>query len=170
MAHRLADRAREVVVERLSSAFKVERKGDGSPVTEVDLAVETALRELLAELRPNDGVLGEEYGGDASAHELCWVLDPIDGTRAFAAGIPTFVTLIGLLEGDTPKLGVIEQPVAEHRWVGADGETRFNGARVQPRSCGALADAIVGSTAPQFVRDEWRPRFEQLEAAVQDVQ
>ncbi|MEZ5980075.1 MAG: inositol monophosphatase family protein [Planctomycetota bacterium] len=172
VANRLADRARETVIDRLDAGFHVRTKGDGSIVTEVDLAVEASMRELLDELRPQDGVHGEEYGGDATKHEWCWTLDPIDGTRAFAAGIPTFVTLIGLFHRGLPVVGVIEQPLVRHRWVGARGAaTLFQGRPAKVRACDGLASAVLGSTGPQFLRgDGVRERFERLAAEVRDVQ
>jgi histidinol phosphatase-like enzyme (inositol monophosphatase family) len=170
LAERLADRARAVVRERFGRAFRVERKGDGSPVTEVDLAVEHALRELVAAERPHDAVHGEELGGGVQPDAWTWVFDPIDGTRAFAAGIPTFVTLIALVHAGRSVLGVIEQPIAQQRWSGAAGQaTLHNGTPVRVRPCANLADAIVGTTGPQFFGDAL-PRFTSFAKSVRDVQ
>jgi len=173
VAHRLADEARAAMRAGLADGFGVEHKDDGSPVTEVDRAVERALRRAVEQACPDDGVLGEEFGG-ASVDALepwTWVFDPIDGTRAFAAGIPTFTTLIALLHEGRPVLGVIDQAVVARRWAAiAGGATRCNGAAVRARSCGELGRAILGSTAPQFVPAENRAGFARLEAATRDVQ
>lgn len=173
VAHRLADAARRTIRAGLADGFGVERKGDGSPVTDVDLAVERALRDEVAAACPGDGVLGEEFGG-ARADALepwTWVFDPIDGTRAFAAGIPTFTTLIALVHEGRPVLGVIDQAVVERRWSAIEGApTLCNGAVARVRSCSRLEDAIVGSTAPQFVPAPQRAGFARLEAATRDVQ
>jgi histidinol phosphatase-like enzyme (inositol monophosphatase family) len=170
LAMRLADRARAVVRERFGRAFRVERKGDGSPVTEVDLAVEHALRELVARERPHDAVHGEELGGGVREGAWTWIFDPIDGTRAFAAGIPTFVSLIALVHCGVSVLGVIEQPIAQQRWLGARGRaTLHNGTPVRVRPCERLSDAIVGTTGPQFFGDAL-PRFTTFARGVRDVQ
>ena len=85
------------------------------------------MRALIAIHHPAHGMLGEEEGADRADAEFVWVLDPIDGTRAFIAGKPTFVTLIALVRNGVPVLGVIDQPIARERWVGFMGKTRFNG-------------------------------------------
>jgi histidinol phosphatase-like enzyme (inositol monophosphatase family) len=170
LAQRLADRARDVVRAAFGGALRVERKGDGSPVTEVDLAVERALRELVARERPGDAVHGEELGGGVEADAWTWVFDPIDGTRAFAAGLPTFVTLIALVHAGRSVLGVIDQPIAAQRWLGAAGRpTLHNGAVVRTRGCARLSDAIVGTTGPQFLGDAL-PRFTAFARGLRDVQ
>lgn len=173
VALELADAARATVLTHLANGFTVERKTDGSPVTDVDLATERVLRDLVARRCPDDGVLGEEFGGaeEALTHEWTWVFDPIDGTRALAAGIPTFTTLIGLLHRGRPALGVIDQAVCRQRWWAADGiPTRRNGELVRTRATEGMAPAILGSTAPQFVPPDRRERFERLVAKVRDVQ
>ncbi|QDU82942.1 Histidinol-phosphatase [Planctomycetes bacterium Pla163] len=177
VALELADAARATVLAHLADGFSVERKADGSPVTDVDRATERVLRDLVARRCPGDGVLGEEFadelgGADAAlAHEWTWVFDPIDGTRALAAGIPTFTTLIGLLHGGRPVLGVIDQAVCAQRWWAAAGvPTRRNGEPVRARTSTSLAGSILGSTGPQFLPDDRRARFDRLVAEVRDVQ
>src|SRR3954451_11725 len=93
-------------------------KPDHSPVTVADRGAEQAMRAVLAERFPDHGVLGEEFGLDRPEARLRWVLDPIDGTRAFVSGRPTFGTLIALLDGATPVVGVIDQPITRERWIG----------------------------------------------------
>src|ERR1700710_2600649 len=103
-------------------------KADQSPVTVADRSAELAMRAVLGERLPEHGIMGEEFGLERPDARFRWVLDPIDGTRAFITGRPVFGTLIGLLDGDTPILGIIDQPVTSERWVGVTGRpTRFGG-------------------------------------------
>ena len=103
-------------------------KSDRSPVTIADRTSELAMRAVLSERFPDHGILGEEFGLDRPDSSLRWVLDPIDGTRAFITGRPTFGILIALLENDRPILGVIDQPITGERWIGAIGQpTEFRG-------------------------------------------
>src|SRR3954451_6064893 len=93
-------------------------KADRSPVTVADRGAEQAMRAVLTQRFPEHGILGEEYGLDRPEARLRWVLDPIDGTRAFITGRPIFGTLIALLENGVPVLGIIDQPITGERWVG----------------------------------------------------
>ena len=122
VAERASDAARKEILSRFR-AVDVEMKSDGTPVTEADRAAERAIRAVLGGAYPEFGLLGEEYGeepgsGDSSAR---WIIDPIDGTISFARGIPLFGTLIALLEGDEPVLGLIDLPVLGERYVGWRG-------------------------------------------------
>jgi histidinol phosphatase-like enzyme (inositol monophosphatase family) len=92
------------------TALAVERKGDGSPVTAADRGAERLLRERITDVFPDDSILGEEFGETAGASPYKWVLDPIDGTKAFITGVPLYTTLVAVLEGDRPLLGVIHAP------------------------------------------------------------
>ena len=118
-AGRLADEARRIISPAFRRPLDVERKSDGSPVTEIDRAVEARLRGLIAERHPRHGVIGEELGENMPDAEWTWALDPIDGTGAFISGLPTFATLIALLHDGSPVLGIIDQPIAGERWIGA---------------------------------------------------
>ena len=167
LAQRLADAAGAAIRPLFRAAYTVESKADASPVTQADRAAEAAMRVILDAERPDDGVVGEEYGEKAGGSGRRWVLDPIDGTRSFIAGRAIFGTLIALLEGDCPVLGVIDQPIARERWVGAAGRgAEFNGspARVRPRP--ALAGALLATTSPHLFAPGDRARFDRLEAAV----
>ncbi|MBS0505110.1 MAG: histidinol phosphate phosphatase, partial [Proteobacteria bacterium] len=121
LAHALADASGAAIRPYFRAPFAQETKADASPVTQADKEAEAAIRALLRAHRPRDGVIGEEYGADRPDAERVWVLDPIDGTRAFIAGRPIFGTLIALLEGGKPVLGVIDQPISGERWIGAAG-------------------------------------------------
>ncbi|WP_419826580.1 inositol monophosphatase family protein [Sphingomonas sp.] len=149
LAHALADAAGTAIRGYFRGALGIEHKEDASPVTLADCAAEAAMRAVLDTERPADGIVGEEYGVTRGGAARRWVLDPIDGTRAFAIGRPIFGTLIALVEEATPVLGVIDQPILRERWVGAAGRpTTFNDALARVRPCAALAEARFGSTAP----------------------
>ena len=154
LAKRLADEAGDIVRQYFRQPFEVESKDDESPVTIADRAVEKRMREILEDERPQDGIYGEEYGVKESQSGLTWVLDPIDGTKSFVIGRPTFGTLIALCEDGVPKLGVIDQPILKERWIGFDGKTYFNGELVEAASCSSLDDARIGSTTPAMFEDK----------------
>ncbi|MGQ2930676.1 MAG: inositol monophosphatase family protein, partial [Sphingopyxis sp.] len=142
LANRLADAAGAAIRPLFRSAYQHEAKADASPVTEADRTAETAMRRLLDAEAPRDGIIGEEYGAERPGASRQWVLDPIDGTVSFMAGRPIFGTLIALLQDGWPVLGIIDQPVAGERWVGAMGQpTLFNGKPARTRSCRNLSDA-----------------------------
>ncbi|NTU76225.1 MAG: histidinol phosphate phosphatase [Alphaproteobacteria bacterium] len=154
-AHRLADASGEVVRRYFRSPFVVEGKADASPVTVADRETELVLRELIAQERPEDGLIGEEHGASREDAEFVWVIDPIDGTRAFAAGKPLFGTLIALLQGGVPIIGVIDQPVLRERWIGAAGHhTQFNGKDCRVRACSSLENAVANLGPMAFPHGE----------------
>jgi len=151
LAERLADAAGDVSRRYFRRPLAISNKADESPVTQADREAEAQMRELIAEAFPDHGILGEEYGPDRTDAEFVWVLDPIDGTKAFISGVPVFGTLIALLRGGQPVLGIIDQPILRERWAGAAGSaTTFNGraAKVAPR--GTLAEAVLWSTSPHM--------------------
>ncbi|QXQ06362.1 histidinol-phosphatase [Sphingosinicellaceae bacterium] len=169
-AEALAETAGAAIRPYFRSATQVETKADASPVTAADRAAEAAMRSLIAEHRPDDGVIGEEYGEDRPDAERVWVLDPIDGTRAFIAGRPLFGTLIALMERGVPVLGVIDQPIARDRWIGGVGaRTTLNGVPATTRTGRALGTAHLGTTSPHAFDTTDFARFEQLRAAVGDT-
>ena len=170
LAGRLADAAGEAIRPFFRARFTVETKADHSPVTEVDRAAEATIRAILSRERPDDGVIGEEYGADRPDAARVWVIDPIDGTRAFLAGRPLFGTLIALLEDGRPVLGVIDQPIARDRWLGARGHpTTLNGADAQTRACPTLARAHLATTGPTYFGEEDGAAFERLRGAAGDT-
>jgi histidinol phosphatase-like enzyme (inositol monophosphatase family) len=149
LAHSLADTAGAAIRPFFRARFRLEAKNDASPVTEADRAAEAAIRALIERHRPNDGIIGEEYGEDRPDAERVWVLDPIDGTRAFIGGRPIFGTLIALMVGGWPVLGLVDQPIAGERWIGATGRaTLFNGEPARTRPCADLSRALFATTAP----------------------
>ncbi len=149
LAHALADAAGSVIRPLFRGEWSQEQKADRSFVTEADRAAEAAMRALIEAELPADGIIGEEYGTRNEGAGRQWVLDPIDGTTSFIAGRPIFGTLIALLQDGWPVLGVIDQPVANERWVGQIGEgTVFNGVPVQVAPCKELSDAVLATTSP----------------------
>ena len=156
---------------RRPAAFEI--KADASPVTVADRAAEWAMRDLIGARRPGDGVVGEEFAAERPEAEWVWVLDPIDGTRAFLSGLPTFGTLIALLHEGRPLLGVIDQPISGERWTGVMGEgTDFRdggGGAARPvrtRRGTPLGEAWLFCTAPEQFRGEDEAAFRRLYAAI----
>ena len=146
LASLMADEAGKIARRYFRTTLDIDTKADQSPVTQADREIELRLRELVAEHRPDDGIIGEEFGATASRSGLTWVFDPIDGTKSFTIGRPTFGTLIGVCEGENPILGVIDQPISNERWLGAKGRpTTFNGSPVHTRTCKTLKHAITGT-------------------------
>ena len=123
------------------------------PVTEADKGAERAMRALITRRYPDHGVIGEEYGEDRPDADWVWVLDPVDGTRAFIAGLPLWCTLIGLRFQGAPVLGSIGQSYLDELYIGHAGGSRLisrDGVRpLKVRSCPKLADAIIATTDPE---------------------
>ena len=170
LAGRLADAAGVAIRPYFRAEFGLEMKADASPVTLADRAAETAIRAILEAERPDEGIVGEEYGSIREGASRVWVLDPIDGTRSFVGGRPIFGTLIALVEDGVPVLGIIDQPISGERWVGAKGQpTLFNGLPARTRRCGHLAHALQATTSPAaFSADDFRA-FERLIPMTRDT-
>lgn len=164
-----ADVAGAAIRPFFRAKFGVDLKVDRTPVTIADRTAEQAMRAVLAERFPSHGIQGEEFGLDRPEAALRWVLDPIDGTRAFITGRPTFGTLIALFREDRPIVGIIDQPVTGERWIGAEGRaTVFRGhlgGEVGCRPCPALSDAELSCTSPEMFGADM-PRWERLRRAV----
>ena len=171
LAHDLADASGAVIRRHFRQPFDIEQKGDDSPVTVADRGAEREIRGILGKRRPDDGIVGEEYGAERPDAELVWVIDPIDGTRSFVIGRPVFGTLISLLANGTPVLGLIDQPIIGERWVGAAGHpTRFNDKPVRVRACAGLEKAHLATTSPhQFAVADRATVFDLGEAAASMV-
>jgi len=162
----LADEARAFVRPRFRSRVSIEEKSDGTPVTEVDTALEARLRDRIHARFPVHGIIGEEGGGQRGDADWVWVLDPIDGTQSFILGKPTFATLIGLMHRGRPVLGVIEHPALGDRWVGAAGTpTLFNGAAARVRPCAGVAEAALSTTGPNWFAEDELASFDRVRRA-----
>lgn len=154
LAHHLADEAGKIIRPYFRADLDVEHKSDESPVTIADKAVEQRLREIIEAKRPDDGIIGEEFGIKDSKNQYEWVLDPIDGTKSFIAGRPTFGTLIALCENGMPILGIIDQPILNERWIGVKGQpTLFNGKPVQTIKCNEISEIKMATTDPHYLAD-----------------
>lgn len=167
LAERLADAAGAVIRPYFRAPHGLEIKPDHSPVTLADREAEAAMRQMIEASFPDDAIIGEEYGVREGSSGRTWVLDPVDGTRAFVSGRPIFGTLIGLMIDGWPMLGVIDQPVLRERWLGVIGKpTLFNGAPINTRPCAALEGAALATTSPHLFSEHQADHFLALAQAV----
>ncbi|MBF0888170.1 MULTISPECIES: inositol monophosphatase family protein [Gluconobacter] len=163
-----ADIARKTVLPYFRTSLRADAKSDDSPVTIADRQAEQAMRDILTERLPEHAILGEESGMSGTNGDWLWVLDPIDGTRAFLTGRPTFGTLISLFHKGRPVLGLIDQPVTGERWIGVSGRpTQFLSDRlpgtIGTRPCPNAAEAELSCTAPEIMTAAHAPRFANLQ-------
>jgi len=149
LAHVLADAADDIALKRFRALdLVVDTKPDLTPVTEADRMVEEALRSVLSRARPRDAVVGEEYGRTGNSNRE-WVIDPIDGTKNYVRGVPVWATLIALLEGDRPVVGVVSAPALQRRWWASQGSGTWTGrslskaSRCQVSQVTELSDASL---------------------------
>ncbi len=153
---RLADAARAETLPRFRSGLDVVNKQAGGfdPVTEGDRAAEVAIRALIEANFPDHGILGEEHDSIGLDREHIWVIDPIDGTRAFISGVPVWGTLIGFQSSGRSVMGMMDQPFTGERYF-ADGERSWYSGRdgehqIRTRDCGSLSNAILFTTSPHL--------------------
>jgi histidinol-phosphatase len=126
LALQLAERADALTMERFGALdLHVATKPDLTPVTDADRSVESALRDTLSQQRPDDPVLGEEFGGTTAFAGRQWVIDPIDGTKNFVRGVPVWATLIGVLQDGIPVAGVVSAPALQRRWWAGAGQGAY---------------------------------------------
>jgi histidinol phosphatase-like enzyme (inositol monophosphatase family) len=172
VALKLADAARAAILPHFRTAASCNPDNKATtgydPVTEADRASERAMREIISAERPDDGIEGEEYGITPSGTGLVWYLDPIDGTRAFVAGLPSWCVLIGLAQEGKPILGIIDQPWLDERYVGLGHESWLDcrGARttLKTRACPSLTQAVLSTTDAFILTPPERGAFEHLRA------
>jgi len=147
----LAQAAAPIARKYFRQPIPVDDKADASPVTVADRETEQALRKILAERRPRDGVIGEEFAATREGAAHTWVIDPIDGTKSFITGKPSFGTLIALLHEGEAVLGVISQPITGEVWLGAAGHpTTLNGTEIHTRAGRTLGQGYLYATAPEM--------------------
>jgi myo-inositol-1(or 4)-monophosphatase len=169
-ALKLAAAARAETLPRWREGIAAEHKGDGAfdPVTEADRQGERVMRELIGQHFPDHGISGEEFGETGGTARFIWSLDPVDGTRSFMCRLPTWTTLIALLDRGAPVLGVIDAPVLGETYVGSSEGSWLYGAEnnleVRTSGCTRLDDARLSTTDP-YLFDEPRP-FERLRERV----
>ena len=168
----LAHTAATVTLPFFRSDLGHEDKGGArgfDPVTEADRRAEAAIRRLIAERYPHHGVIGEEYGEDRPDAEHVWVLDPIDGTRAFISGLPLWTTLIALRESGRPTVGVIAQPYLDEIFLGGPSGARLlrgdGEAPLRVRACEKLTDAVISTTDPNIFNGAELGSWTQVRAA-----
>lgn len=160
----LAAKSSEVIMPYFANHdVVVERKSDETPVTVADRNAEKIMREMIGKQYPHHGIIGEEIGNENVDAEFVWVLDPIDGTKSFAAACPLFGTLIALRHRDEPVLGAIHMPVLRRLLIGDGKKTTLNGKPVRVRETKTLDDAIALTTDILFVEQYRSPAgFERL--------
>jgi myo-inositol-1(or 4)-monophosphatase len=180
---RLAQVSGEVILPFFRSTIGAEDKSRGGvfdPVTEADRGAEAAMRRLIAQTFPAHGVIGEEYGQDRPDAEYVWVLDPIDGTKSFISGLPTWGTLIGLMHRGKPVYGMMAQPFTRERFFGDGNRARLRCLApsrgdappsewvtrpLRTRECASLAEATVMTTSPALIlADADRAAYRRIEA------
>jgi histidinol phosphatase-like enzyme (inositol monophosphatase family) len=169
---KLADVAAEAIRPFFRTTLGVENKSRSGfdPVTEADRAAETAMRALINKTFPAHGVIGEEFGDERADAPYVWVLDPIDGTKSFIAGMPLWGTLIGLLKEGTPVYGMMHQPFIGERFTGDGAISRYRGPtgdrRLSVRHCRSLDEAVLFTTSPLLMSKEERAGFTKVEQTV----
>lgn len=169
--HELADAAAAAILPRFRSELVAEAKPGGrhafDPVTEADREAEAAMRRLIHSRFPGHGIIGEEYGEERAEAECVWLLDPIDGTRAFICGLPLWGVLIGLRCAGRPVIGMVAQPYLGERYVGTGEEAWLErgGERraLRVRACPELAEATLSTTAPDLFDAGETARFQAVE-------
>ncbi len=168
-AHALADAARKATLEHFrSDGLSAENKVPAAfdPVTVADRAAEQRMREILGECRPDDAILGEEYGAKPGTTGLTWVLDPIDGTRGYLSGTPTWGVLISVADANGPVFGLIDQPYIGERFAGGFGVAEATGPAgrraLKARGPRPLAEAILFTTFPEVGSAEEGAAFRRL--------
>jgi histidinol phosphatase-like enzyme (inositol monophosphatase family) len=170
-AHLLADAARLAILPYFRGASGIENKAATGfdPVTLADKAAETAMRDLIRAQRPDDTIIGEEFDDYEGSSGWTWVLDPIDGTRAFIAGTTTWGVLIGARHHDKPSVGIMDQPFADERWAACPDRAFWSRGRARvplmTRKNVALNEALAATTDPFLFEGERFERFMALRAA-----
>lgn len=174
VAHALADAARSAILpyfrtNNLATENKLTTGFD--PVTIADKAAEQAMRDVLAHMRPNDAILGEEFGSTSGTSGLTWVLDPIDGTRGFVSGTPTWGVLIAVGDDRGPQIGVIDQPYIGERFLGTPKGATFTGPHgngtLQTRTARPLHEATVFTTFPEVGTPQDKAGFDAVAGQAQ---
>lgn len=173
---RLGDAATETILPFFRTAIGTEDKNKGGrfdPVTEADRAAEVAMRRMIERQFPDHGIVGEEFGTKNPDAEYVWVLDPIDGTKAFISGLPTWGVLIGLLHQGRPCYGMMVQPFTQERFVGDGTKAQWRGTglglsrgirRLGTRKCATLKEATLMTTSPLLYADNKLESLRRLEA------
>lgn len=166
-AKALADSTDSMAISYFRKPLDIEAKADESPVTQADRAIEVEMRRQITQTYPSHGILGEEMEGARLEASHIWVIDPIDGTKSFLSGMPTFGTLIACLADGKPELGIISIPPTGERWTGQRGQpTALNGTPCRTSGKTNLSDAILYTTSPDNFDAAGLTNFEKLSKRV----
>ncbi|MGD9638180.1 MAG: histidinol-phosphatase [Alphaproteobacteria bacterium] len=166
-AEEMVDAAGTVIKKYFRQPLEADDKPDNSPVTKADKESETVIRNLIEKHFPSHGIIGEEFGSINEGNDWVWVIDPIDGTKAFISGKPSFGTLLALTFAGNPVLGIINQPITNERWLGITGqETLFNGNPVKTRKCPNIKQASLYATEPEMFNGDDKTAFNNLSSQV----
>lgn len=170
---KLAEVAGEAILPFFRTSLTVDNKklkGSFDPVTAADRAAETAMRALIRKTFPAHGIVGEEFDDVASAAPYTWVLDPIDGTKSFIAGMPVWGTLIGLCKEDAPVYGMMAQPFIRERFTGDGASAKYRGPagerKLMTRKCDSLSDALLFTTSPHLFKPQEKECYDRVEKQV----
>ncbi len=163
----MADETDAMAMRYFRKPLEIEAKEDASPVTQADRAIEAAMRRHITASFPTHGILGEEHEDARLDADRVWVIDPIDGTKSFLSGMPSFGTLIACLSCGVPDIGVISIPPSGERWTGQSGKpTLFNGIPCRTSGRQALSEAILYTTSPDSFDPAGLAQFETLSESV----
>ena len=163
-ANLLADASGEILRAGFKTGYNIEQKADLSPVTQLDTEVEQRIRSLIEAEFPDHGIIGEEFGSIRENSPFKWVIDPIDGTKAFIAGETTFTTLIALLHDEKPVIGIIDQPILRERWAAISGQkTLYNNQPLPALSNkNTLKTAKISTTSIGYFTPQQEEKFNKL--------
>lgn len=152
-AHELANASAKVTLSYFRQPLDIDNKDDGGrfdPVTRADREAEGVIRDMIRARFPDDGIIGEEHGEVSPSGQRFWVIDPIDGTRAYISGLPLWGTLIALNDGVRPILGLIDHPATGERFVGSPDGAFLKCKKLAVRPCAALREATLSTTDPDL--------------------
>ena len=169
LVHQLADASGTVILRHFRQTLAIEDKdhiAGYSPVTVADREAEATIRALIEEACPGHGILGEEYGHERPGARFTWVIDPIDGTKAFISGMTTWGTLIALQDRGQGIVGVLNQPFLGERFVGHGEGAYLDDRRLATRACPELSGAVLYATEPDMFAPSERAAFDSLAARV----
>ncbi|WP_342360949.1 histidinol-phosphatase [Terrarubrum flagellatum] len=171
--HRLADASGEAIMPFFRSslaALDKSQNGSFDPVTEADKAAEVVIRRMIREAFPSHAIHGEEFDDESGTSEFGWVIDPIDGTKAFISGLPVWGTLIGLTRNGKAARGLMNQPFTRERFWGDGGKAQWRGPTgertLRTRPCASFGEATLMTTTPAMFKGDAAQRYQSLERLV----
>jgi len=170
-AEKIADETGKMLLAASTETPEVEFKPDASFVTQIDRSIEKRMREMIEAQYPDHGIFGEEFENTNMGAEFTWVLDPIDGTAPFIAGLPVYGSLIGLAWEKRPFLGILNHPATSDRWTGVVGEfAKRNGKQVSVRACPKPNKAFATCSSPDLMSEAEFARFAKVRKTASYVQ